>query len=215
MILIAIALLLGGFVLIQESQRARQGEMANETDQPLFNFKEGDIQAFTLKTSEQTLSFVKGPAATPRPKPSPQPTGGNTPGPSPSASEAPQVWRMTSPQTTLANDGSVAFLLNLIATSRSPKRFTVPANQQAEFGLDQPLATIDVTLKDQKKHRLVLGNPDFNRTYLYAQVDPPTPPGQEITVHLVPLDFENAVQRSRSEWQNQPQPSPPKASPRP
>ena len=62
LILVAIAIGLGGVVYLQDWQKQSAQEATQAKSQPLFEFKEGDIQAFTLKTDEQTLVFVKVPA---------------------------------------------------------------------------------------------------------------------------------------------------------
>lgn len=183
-ILLAIATLLGAGVLLYETQHGAKQEDTRSAANKLFPFQESDVQAFTLTTPVYTRSFEKV-AATPTSK---------------SASPAPKVWKMTAPQQTDASEGSIAFLLNLVGTGTSPKTLTVPVARLSEFGLTRPQAIVDMTLNDQKKHRLVLGNPDFNRTFMYAQVDPPTSPTSEQTVHLVSLDFENAVNRPVEEW---------------
>ena len=219
LILVAIAGLLGGVVYLQDLTQRSAQESTEEGSKPLFGFKEGDIQAFTLKTDDQTLAFVKVPATQAE-------TGAKAPGttgnsakasatatarasvtPSPLPSPGPQVWQMQTPKKVLANDASVAFLLNLVATGNSQKSFTAPINQLAEYGLDKPFATVDVILQDQKKHRLVLGTSDFNRSAMYAQIDPADKADKEATIHLVSLDFENAVKRPLTEWQEQPEPT--------
>lgn len=240
LILVAIAIGLGGVVYLQDWQKQSAQEATQAKSQPLFEFKEGDIQAFTLKTDEQTLVFVKVPANQVKAKSkanqrnsqdnaksetaavtkasaqlSPKPDPSQNPAPAPSPSQGPQVWQMQTPKKTLANDASVAFLLNLVTTSNSQKSFTAPINQLAEYGLDKPVATIDVILQDQKKHRLVLGTPDFNRSAMYAQIDPADKADKAATIHLVSLDFENAVQRPLPEWQDQPAPTPQKPQAKP
>lgn len=192
MILIAIAALLGGVVVLVELQKNPTQEETRSAGKKLFPFQESDIQAFSLKTPQQTVSFAKIPASSPSVK-----TG------SPSPSPASQSWQMTAPETAIASEGSIAFLLNLIGAGSSEKTLTIPVARLAEFGLDQPQATIDITLNNQKKHRLVLGDPDFNRSFLYAQVDPLSKPEAAQTIHLVSLDFENAVNRPISEWKQQ------------
>ncbi|GAB4334098.1 MAG: DUF4340 domain-containing protein [Leptolyngbyaceae cyanobacterium] len=195
LILLAIATLFGLGVYLHESQQASQQQASQNQGQPLFTFKEEDVQAFTLKTPQHTLAFTRR-AASPAPKKSSPPSPGST-------ADAP-VWQMTNPKTTAASNASVAYLLNLLATAKREKTLTVPTAKQAELGFDHPLAIVDVTLKDQKTHRLVLGNPDFNRSYLYAQVDPPEKPQPELSVSLVTMDFENAVKRPVPEWEGQP-----------
>lgn len=181
-ILFAIAALLGGFVYFYEIQGAPKREQAEQQAKKLFPFEEKDVQALTVKTLLRTLSFTKTPQSA-----SPKPGQSN--------------WRMTAPKTVAANEGAIAYLLNLLGTGNSEKTITVPAVQLREFGFEQPLATVDVTLNNQKTHQLVLGKPDFNRTYLYAQIDPPEKPEQDVTIHLVSLDFENAVTRPLPEWE--------------
>ncbi|MDX2241309.1 MAG: DUF4340 domain-containing protein [Leptolyngbyaceae cyanobacterium bins.302] len=209
MILITIAALLGGVVFLVELQKNPTQEETQSADKKLFPFQESDIQAFTLQTPVFRRSFVKVPTSQPSAK-----AGSQTPSP------VPQIWQMTAPEKAIASEGSIAFLLNLIGTGTSEKTLTIPVSRLAEFGLDQPQATIDITLSNQKKHRLVLGDPDFNRSFLYAQVDPPAKPESDQTIHLVSLDFENAVNRPISEWKQQAAdkptlPQPPTPNPQP
>jgi len=65
-----------------------------------------------------------------------------------------------------------------------------------------PQATIEVKLKNQRTHQLILGKPDFNRNFLYTK-DPAAKPAGNVDVLLVSTDFENAVNRQLSEWKSQ------------
>ena len=186
-ILLIVAVLLGGVVYLQQTIPPPVKSEA----QLLFGFEEADVRSLNLKTLEQNLSFVKN------------------------AAPNPAIWQMTSPNQVRANDASVAYLLNAIASANSAAPLTAPTAKQAEFGFDSPLATVELTLKDSKTHRLILGKPNFNRTSLYAQIDPQ--PGSELKIFLVSLDFENAVNRPLSEWQQvatmpTPKAPPPKAT---
>ncbi len=172
LIWLIVAALLGSVVYLQEQSTPPQSKTE---DQTLFGFQESEVRSLSLKTPEQNLSFVK-----------------NTP-------PNPNLWQMTSPNQALANDASVAYLLNAIVSAKSAPPLTVPAAKQAEFGFDSPLATVELALEGSKTHRLILGKPDFNRTSLYAQIDPQ--PGTELKIFRVSLDFENAVNRPLSEWQ--------------
>lgn len=233
LLLLLTALVLGGIVAIREGQKASQPPATETTTQPLFGFKEEAVTALTITRANQTLRFEKVPAAQatkPASAPSPTPPGSRPPAASsPSATVLPSptpisqalVWQMTQPQKKLAEEAAIAFLLNQMANGKSQQTLSVPAAQKAEFGLDQPLATIQVQLTDQKQHRLVLGKPNFNRSGLYAQIDPPTQPTAEITIHVVSIDLENAVTRPLEEWQAKPEPTPspaatsPSPSPKP
>ena len=189
------ALLLGAIVYIRESDNsAQQKSTQTLTQQKLFPFKEDEIQTITIQTQAQTLAFTKTPtvATQPTSQPASQPT------PKPTASSAPSKWIMTAPRQTAANDASIAYLLSLMATGSSEQTIVVSSNKQAEFGFDKPLATVEVKRLNQQTHRLILGKPNFNRSRLYAQVDPPT--GTDLTVQLVSIDFESAVTRALPEW---------------
>lgn len=181
-LLFTIAALLGGVTYLTVQNAAQQA--AAPAAQKLFPFQESDVQALTIQTPLQRTAFVKVPSAA-------------------KTSPAPTTWQMTEPEKAAASDGSIAFLLNLLGMGTSEKTLTIPVNRLAEFGFDPPQATIEITLANQQKHRLVLGTPDFNRSFLYAQIDPPANSTQAQTIHLVSLDFENAVNRPIEEWKQQ------------
>jgi hypothetical protein len=167
--LVFAALALGGYVYYTESKKPPQIDQAKSDEKPLFNFKEQDVQAFTVQTPKQTLAFEKA---------------GN--------------WILKRPEVAPADEGAVAFLLNLLATGKSDRTFTVPAAKKSEFGLEQPSATVEVKLNNQQNHRLVIGKPNFNRNFLYALVD--SPDNQDLSVLLIPINFQNAVDRPLIEW---------------
>jgi hypothetical protein len=186
LILLGTAILLGSFVYLHEIQGAPQKEAAKTTKQPIFSFKEDQIQFVSINLNEKTLEFERV-------------TGQQT------------NWRMKTPQNALASNASVAFLLNF--EGKSDRSFPVQAKQLQEYGLDKPSTTVTVKLKNQQTHRLILGKPDFNRSFLYAQADPSSQMPQQ-KVLLVPIDFQYAVNRPMSEWQfKQETPPSPKPSP--
>jgi hypothetical protein len=174
MALVTVAVVLGGVVAIMQIQDSSQSEELAEQGDRIFQFEEGQVQQFTVKTADQTLAFAKDDGGT---------------------------WQMTEPEEAIADAASVAYLLNLLATGSSERTLTVPAADQSEFGLDEPLATVTATLEDDTTHTLILGDYDFNGIYLYAQADPPAESEAEVTVMLVSADFENAVTRPLEDWQ--------------
>jgi len=190
LILLTSALLLGGFVYFYEVQGAPKREVAKTAKQPIFSFKQDQIQSLTIYTSTETLEFER-------------------------VSKQQTSWRMKAPKDAPASDAAVAFLLNLLVNGKSDRTITVPTTQRQEYGFDRPFATVRVQLKNQQTHRLVLGKPDFNRSFLYAQADPPSETPDQLPVLLVPIDFEYAVNRPISEWQiEQKNPKSPKPSPK-
>lgn len=182
LILVLLALGLGGFVYFHEIRGATQREEARENQQQIFSFTENDVQAITVKTPKLTVSLERN-AQADNPK-----------------------WLLKSPVSEPANDAIVSYLMDLLVAGKSeasPKMartFTTPANQVAEFGLDKPQATININLKNQKTHQLILGKPDFNNQFVYAQADPSTQPNGNVNVLLVSTNFQNAVNRELSEW---------------
>lgn len=184
------AIVLGGVVYFAETQEAKQREVAKITKQPIFGFKEDQIQALTIYQDEETLEFERA-------------TGKDT------------GWRLKTPKDVPASNAAVAFLLNLLVEGKSDRSFLIKPAQLPEYGLDKPLAVISIKLKNQQSHQLILGKPDFNRSSLYAQVDPSVQLPNSWNVFLVPIDFEYAVNRPLSEWQSKSESDIPKPSPTP
>jgi hypothetical protein len=199
--LLVSALLLGGVVYYSEIQRTQKQEAVKTTKPQIFYFKEDEIKSLTIYIDEETLELERV-------------SGKST-----------DYWQMKMPKDVPASNAAVAFLVNLLVNGKSERRFTVPATQNKlqEYGLDKPLATIRVEMKNQQIHRLILGKPDFNRSFLYAQADPSNQTPQPLEVLLVPIDFEYAVTRPLSEWQSQqkqsesskPSPTPANSKPSP
>ncbi|MBD2093953.1 DUF4340 domain-containing protein [Trichocoleus sp. FACHB-591] len=213
LILLLLACGLGGFVYFYEIRGGGKGQeqQVQGSGQRIFAFEESQVQALTLITSGQRLEFVKAP--TPEAKAGVSPSPGKQteqarekPTEKQSESKQPQSqWLLKAPEEGPANDASVAFLLSLLATGRSDRTIKAPLTQKADFGLDQPTATIELKLNDQKTHRFVLGKPDFNQSFWYAQADPATSGTPELSVLLVSPDFNNAVSRPLSEWKAAPE----------
>lgn len=175
LILLFLALGLGGFVYFNEIQNTTQQQEA-QAKQQVFSFEAEQVQSFKVKTKEQTLLFERG------------------------EKDGKSIWQMLVPSNTLASDASVSYLMDLLVKGESNRTIQVAADQLQEYGLAQPQATIEVKLKNQQTHQLILGKPDFNRNFLYAQADPPAKPTRNVDVLLVSPDFENAVNRQLSEW---------------
>jgi hypothetical protein len=207
LILLLLALLLGGVVLVYETQGKPRQEAAEAKQEQLFGFKEEEVQTLDLTTQTQKFSFVKTPVGRlgadqkSEPKSDSKSEPKQVGKPEPKLSGTP-VWMMTAPTKVLAEDASIAYLLNLMATGQRQQNLTIPAARLTEFGLDKPLAIVQVKLSNQKTHRLVLGKPNFDRSAMYAQVDPPTSATGDLPVTLVAIDFENAVNRPLPEWKS-------------
>ncbi|MEA5582431.1 DUF4340 domain-containing protein [Nodularia harveyana UHCC-0300] len=177
LILILLALGLSGFVYFYEIQGKTQREEIKAQRQQIFSFTEDDIQSLTVKTQDITLNLERNTEA--------ENSG----------------WLLTSPTKEPANDAIVSYLTNLLVKGSSDRTLSITPKELDQFGLTQPLATININLKNQQTHQLTLGKVDFNSSFLYAQTDAATPENGNINVLLVSTDFANAVNRELSEWQ--------------
>jgi Domain of unknown function (DUF4340) len=194
--LVLTALALGGVMLIVQSQVPPLGsQSAPDAADPqnLFSFQESQVQSLSLQTPQRSLKFQRAKDG---------------------------KWQMLEPEQAPANDASLTFLLNLLSTGKSQRSFTALGGDRAQYSLQQPLATVEVTLDNKETHKLVIGGYDFNRSNLYALTDPPTDAKADLKVLLIPPTFESAVNRSLEDWKqaSQPQASPsssPSASPAP
>ncbi len=180
--LVLAAALMGGVVMVAGNQRPPE-QTASQPGQKLFAFEEKQVQSLTVKTQLRSLKFERDQSG---------------------------KWQMIEPDKTAASDASIAYLLDLLA-GKSDRTFTALAGDRESFGFHQPLANINVVLNNQEMHRLLLGGYDFNRSFIYALVDPPPAISGEIKVFLASPSFENAVNRPLEEWKEvlrSPSPSP-------
>ncbi|MBS9392177.1 MAG: DUF4340 domain-containing protein [Dolichospermum sp. LBC05a] len=172
LILILLALGFGGFVYLHEIKGKNQQTEIKIQNQKIFAFTADDVQSLTIKIKETTLQLERR----------------NT-------SEKPQ-WEIKSPISALANDAIVSYLMDLLVKGKSERTVLISSAELSEFGLDKPVATIDIKLKNQQSHQLILGKGDFNNQFLYAQADS----NKNMNLLLVSKDFVNAVNRDISEW---------------
>ena len=179
LILLLLALGLGGFVYFYEVQGAHQRQEAEAQEQKIFSFTADQIRSLTVKTKQRTLLLER------------------------QDKSSQSRWLMQAPIQTPASNPAISYLTDLLVQGKSERTLQVPASQLQEYGLAQPQATIEVGLRDQKTHRLILGKPDFNKSFLYAQVDPPAQASGDVNVLLVSTEFNNAVNRPFSDWKSQ------------
>jgi Domain of unknown function (DUF4340) len=184
LILLLLALGLGGFVYFYEIRGATVRKEIKEKEQQIFSFTADEVQALTVNSQNTTIILERN---------------------NNSNSSDPIRWLLKSPEQSPANNASVSYLMDLLVDGKANRTLSVPSNQIPEYGLNQPQATIEIKLKNQKSHKLILGKPDFNRRFLYAQIDPATKPDGSVDVLLVSTDFGNAVNRQISEWKQLPE----------
>ncbi|HEY9838548.1 MAG TPA: DUF4340 domain-containing protein, partial [Vampirovibrionales bacterium] len=111
------------------------------------------------------------------------------------------------PATYAANEAYVAFLLNEVVRGKSDRILSATPQQIRDYGLENPQATIDITLTTGETYQLVVGNRDFTGSNLYAQVDPRRGTLTAQPVLLLSTNLENAVDRPLEEWIQTPEES--------
>lgn len=149
-----------------------------ETQQPqIFNFTEEEIQKITIAKGENILTFVR-------------------------TENSNRPWQMKQPEDVAASEGTIAFLLDLIATGKSDQVFTVPTSKLSQYGLDQTATSITIELKNKESHEIILGNTNFSDRLVYAQVDSTNNKQINNTseVILVSKNWHYAVDRDLIEW---------------
>ncbi len=99
-----------------------------------------------------------------------------------------------------ANEAYVSFLLEQLVSDRSQQTLTATPAQIKEYGLNPPVAIIEVILKNQKIYQMILGKSEFSGNAIYAQVNPPLPETENQTVLVVSQNFEYAVDRTLEDW---------------
>lgn len=174
LLLVLIALGLGGYVYWSEMKPQSQSETVVVSEEGLFSFTEEEVQRLTIQRGEgERLAFIR-------------------------LETAASSWRMKQPEGTPAEEGAIAFLLDLLLKENTSKTFTVETENLTLYGLDQPSVRINIELKNNTKHQIVLGNPTFDEESIYAQINPDE--NQETEVYILPIDFQYAVERPLSEW---------------
>ncbi|MGP0128221.1 MAG: DUF4340 domain-containing protein [cyanobacterium endosymbiont of Rhopalodia musculus] len=173
--LLSAAVFLCTAVYIYEIKFQKQQSQIKSNNNELFDFTEEDIKNITIKTEQNTLKFQR-------------------------TEDDKKFWKMTEPKQKTANDATISFLINLLVTGESERRFTISTSQQKDYGLNKPLATIEVILNDGSKHQIVLGNSDFSDSFLYAKIDSDNQDTAELIISLVSKNYQYAIDRKIDEW---------------
>mgnify|MGYP006425969485 CR=1 FL=1 len=172
--LVLVALALGGYVYFYEIKPQSQEETATESEQGLFSFTEEQVQRLMIKREAgDNLEFIR-------------------------LETSASSWRMKRPEGTPAEESAIVFLLDLLIQESRPKTFEVAADQLEEYGLKNPLATINIELENNEQHQVILGNPTFDENGIYGQINPQD--NQQAEIYILPLNFQDAVERPLSAW---------------
>lgn len=225
LLLLFLAVSFTGAVYFYEVNVVPSQEAAEENQKQIFTFQEDQVKSFVLTTEERTLRFQRGAIAESREPGEPlwiMEVLENTPNPvetlTPQTPETPETTETTEtpepapttpaiPSTYPANEAYVAFLLNELVRGKSDRVLSATPRQIRDYGLENPQATIDITLRTGETYQLVVGNRDFTGSNLYAQVDPSRGTLTAQPVLLLSTNLENAVDRPLEEWIQTPEES--------
>lgn len=173
-ILMITALILIASVALYEISRKNQ-EANDIAAQKIFNttITEEQIRQIIITKPDVTLEFIR-------------------------VAEQDNSWSMIQPEKILANEAVIAFLTDLIVTGTSDRVIPFAPTSLAEYGLEQPSATISFTTTDDQTHKIVLGQSTIGDRFIYAQVFFP----DKITdnILLVSPNWHYAVDREDQEW---------------
>lgn len=180
-ILVIVALLLGGGVVFYEAQIAPQREETQNKNKQIFSFTEAEIDGFTINKDGKVLKIKRNQGQT-------------------------NPWQMKQPEDVPASDAVVSFLVDLLVEGKSDRSVNISRQELEEYGLEKPLATIEIQLTSDTSHKLMLGKADFSEKFVYALADPSERSEQELEIQLIPIGFKHAVERETKEWkQEQPE----------
>ena len=174
-VVIAIAVLLGGGIALNEFEFAPQREAKQEQEQKLFEFTEEEVNKLTIETKPYTIKLKR-------------------------VKDKDYKWQMEQPENVPAEDAIVAFLLDLLVDGKSNRILNIDSQDLKEYGLEPPFATIKVELTEQNKHEIILGKTEFSEKFIYALKDTNKEEAKELEVLLVPIEFKYAVERELEEW---------------
>lgn len=177
LILVLLALGLGGFVYFFEIRGATQREAAQAKEKQIFSFAADDIQALNISSKNSKVSLERNPDSSQKNK-----------------------WLLKSPSQEAASNASVSYLTDLLVKGKSDTKISTSAKELAEYGLNKPQATIEIELKNKEVYKLILGNSDFQDRSLYARKKVNSDSKSKVEVLLVSKNFANAVNRELSEW---------------
>ena len=153
-----------------DNKNEQQNEVAK-----IFPFQLEDIQQIIIKADQQVISFQ-------------QQEGQNS------------QWQMTQPENLVASEAAIKFLLNLLSQSENKLSINADSQNRKDYGLLDSSKIIEIILNSGDKYQMILGNPNFDDTQIYAEVIFPAQMKKKSTIFLVSKSFQYAIERDFEEW---------------
>ncbi len=198
--LLLVAVVLGGGVWIYDAAIAPKQEERQAQQQQVFDFEMERIRGMTLEREAYTIQLTR--LAEPGEIRSEDGTTFEN------ANWEYTILKDGNPQgeATPANEAYVVFLLSVLENAKVDRSIEIEAEEIAEYGLDEPVATLQIDLDSGETHRLAVGTRDFSDSFVYGTTD--SSEGEALTVLLLPTNLDNAVDRTLEDWKAQPPQSP-------
>lgn len=136
---------------------------------PLFSVAEMQLIGFTILVQGETLDFER-------------------------QGSLDSSWHMVAPQTAPVSRGKIQQLIGLLTSHRPSKSFTVDPKNLADYGLDEPFASVVLKFNDGSVHRLAFGHSNYDQSKVYARVN------GTLEVRVLSSIFLEAVNRQLYEW---------------
>jgi hypothetical protein len=175
LILLVTALLGASFIYVYEIKGKEKSAKIAEESQKIFNFTEAEIKSLQIERKSETLIFE-------------------------ATKDELLPWTMIKPDQVKASEAAVSYLITPLVGGKSKGTFSINANQKADYGLDQPIAKLMITLDHGETHQLILGKTNFDEKLVYAVIDPLDLNASTLDVKLVPISLKYALERPLAEW---------------
>jgi hypothetical protein len=185
LILLLVALGLAGVVYFFEIRETEKQEQITAQKEKIFTFSPDDVKSFTVTIPNQTVTVERVEE---------------------NHTDSPSPWRITNPVQTLANPASVNLLMNQLVNSQTDptnntglRQLTISATELSNYGLENSQNTVEVILKNNKKHRLSLGELDFNQRSIYGKIDQNST-REKVQILVIPKEILTAVEQPLEDW---------------
>ncbi len=172
-------------VIVYLAQIKPQGfNLDSKTEQEIanpkiFSFTTEDIQQITIYTNQETIVFDRE-----------------------DTDKSP--WLMIQPQKLVASDGAISFLVNLFPQAQNKVELPATEDKKQEYGLLDSTDKIELTLTNNDRYTIILGNPNFDDSQIYAQVIFPNQMQKQTSIFLVSKSFRYAIERDFEQWKKSP-----------
>jgi hypothetical protein len=143
LLLVVLALGLGGFVYYYEFKRTPPPKKAEDESKPAFSFHAEDVKSLEFARSGQTISIEKRDGK----------------------------WLITQPVETRADASVIEGIATELARARISRTLPASPDRLAAYGLTSPEVTLDLRLQNGAKHQVKLGSKDYTGVSVYGIVD--------------------------------------------